>query len=203
MAAVPQKPMLSPEEYLAQERKAEVRSEYWNGEIVAMAGGSRSHNRILRNLTRRLGNQLEGGSCEPFSSETRVRVPECNAYFYPDILIVCSEALYEDAESETLLNPAVIMEVLSPGTEAADRGRKFACYRTLPSLKSYILIAQDTPVIDLYTLQEDGRWLLSYFMGLESALMLEDIGVSLPFAEIYQHVEFSSKNGNPVPNPGI
>jgi Uma2 family endonuclease len=191
MAVAPQKPYISPEEYLAQERMAEVRSEYWNGEIVAMAGGSRNHNRILRNLTRRLGNQLEDGPCEPFSSETRVRVPACNTYFYPDALIVCGETLYEDTEAETLLNPSVIVEVLSPGTEAADRGRKFACYRTLPSLKYYLLIAQDALEIDLFTRQEEGQWLLTALTGLEATLVLEEIGVVLPFTEIYQSVEFS------------
>ncbi|HLK61126.1 MAG TPA: Uma2 family endonuclease [Chthonomonadaceae bacterium] len=195
MVAQPQKPYISPEAYLAQERAAEFRSEYWNGEVVAMAGGSRNHNRIIRNLIRRLGNQLDGSSCEAFASETRVRVPECNVYFYPDILIVCDGAHYEDTEAETLLNPTVIMEVLSPGTEAADRGRKFACYRTLPSLILYVLIEQDAPNIDLYTRQADGNWLLTALSGLESVLALDPPSASLPCIEIYQAVEFPPQRG--------
>jgi Uma2 family endonuclease len=112
MVAEQRKPFISPDEYIALERTAEYRSEYWNGEIVAMGGGTRNHNRIVRNLPRRLGNQLEESACEPFASETRVRVPGCNTYFYPDVQIVCGEAHDEDTEAETLLNPTVIIEVL-------------------------------------------------------------------------------------------
>jgi Uma2 family endonuclease len=194
MVAASRKRFVPPNEYIARERKAEFRSEYWNGEMIAMAGESRNHNRILRNLTRHLGNQLDGSPCEPFSSETRVRVPECNSYFYPDALIVCGEGRYENVEAETLLDPAAIMEVLSPATEAADRGRKFACYRTLPSLMYYVLIEQDAPGIDLYVRQEDGRWLLSSLSGLEAMLVLDRIGVSLRLADIYERISFASEN---------
>lgn len=190
MTAELQKHWLSLEEYMVQEREAAFRSEYWNGVMVAMAGGSPAHNRIARNIARRLGNQLDGTPCEPFASETRVRVSACNAYFYPDISIVCGEARYDTDEAETVLNPSVIMEVLSSGTEAADRGRKFACYRSLPSLQYYVLLEQQMPSLDLYIRQEDGHWLLVPVSGLEASLTIYAAGVSLPFAEIYERVDF-------------
>lgn len=181
---------ITPQEYLAAEQHSEQRNEYWDGVIVAMAGGSRSHNRIIRNMNRCLSRLLDGSACEPFSSETRVRVAECNTYFYSDALIVCGEAEYEETETETLLNPTVIIEVLSPSTEAADRGRKFACYRTLPSLHHYILIAQDAPTIDLYTRQPDETWLLRDLTGIDAVLTLDTPSLGVPLAEIYRAIEF-------------
>ena len=182
---------VSPQQYLEQEEQAEFRSEYWNGEILAMSGGSAAHNRILRNLTRRLGNQLDGSTCDSFASESRVRISECNAYFYPDAFIVCGGAQTEATQMETVLNPVAILEVLSPSTEATDRGRKFACYRTLASLQYYVLIEQARPAIDLYTRQPDGGWLLTILSGPEAMLSLETVGVALPLSEIYQRVEFT------------
>ncbi len=164
-----------------------------------MAGGSRNHNRIVRNLTRRLGNLLEGSRCEPFSSDTRVHIPACNTYFYPDAQIVCGEVHYDAEEAETLLNPSVIIEVLSPTTESVDRGRKFDCYQTLDSLIYYVLIEQDAPKIGFYKRQTDGDWLFSTRSGLDATLILDAIGVSLLFAEIYQAVEFPPESGIPIP----
>jgi Uma2 family endonuclease len=193
MVAIPKPPYITPQQYLEQEQTAEVRSEYWNGEIVAIAGGTRNHNQIIRNLNRRLGNLLEGSPCKPFSSETGVRVSDCNTYFYPDAIIVCGEAEYEETEAETLLNPTVILEVLSPSTEAADRGRKFACYRTLASLQYYLLIEPDMPAIDLYTREANGIWQFSTLTGLDAILTLDRLGIALPLTEIYQAVEFTSE----------
>jgi Uma2 family endonuclease len=191
MVAATRLPRYSPAEYIARERVAESRSEYWDGEIVAMAGGSRSHNRIVRNLTRWLGNELGDGPCEHFASDTRVRVPECNTYYYPDLVIVCGDADYEDAEAETLLNPTVIFEVLSPATEAFDRGHKFDCYRSLSSLTHYILVEQSKPGVYLYTRQSDDVWLLSPLHGADATLTIEAAGIALPFARIYERVDFA------------
>jgi Uma2 family endonuclease len=184
------KKFVSPQQYLIREQQAELRSEYWNGEIVAMVSGSPAHNRILRNLTRRLGNQLDGSLCEAYASETRVYMPQCNAYFYPDALIVCGDVQLQDGVTETILNPTAVIELLSPTTETADRGRKFACYRTLPSLQFYVLIQQDAPAIEVYAQQADNRWLLTVLTELEATLALETVGVVLPFSEIYQGVDF-------------
>lgn len=193
MSAELQSRRISPEEYIACERCAASRSEYWDGTIVGMAGGSPAHNRIVRNLTRRLGNQLDGTNCEAFASETRVLVPACNAYFYPDIAVSCGSAEYEAGEAETLLNPAVVIEVMSRGTEAADRGRKFACYRALPSLRYYILIEQDAPALDLYIRQDNDTWRLVPMHGLEAILTITAAGITLPLTEIYERVAFTSQ----------
>lgn len=181
---------VTPEQYLLQEDLAEFRSEYWNGKIVAMSGGTPKHNQIGRNLALRLGIQLDRSPCKLFLTETRVRVPECNTYFYPDAMIVCGTPEYEAGEAEMVRNPTVIFEVLSPGTEAVDRGRKFACYRSLPSLQLYVLIQQDAPAIELYARQPDDTWLLTPLTGLEATLFLNTVGVTLPFTEIYQDVVF-------------
>jgi Uma2 family endonuclease len=117
------------------------------------------------------------------------------------VLIVCGEAQYEDVETETLLNPTIIIEVVSPYTEGADRGRKFACYRTLPSLTHYVLVEPNAPSIDLYDRQPDGRWLLTALSGLEATLTVDTAGLALPLADIYQRVKFpAAANNHPVEN---
>ena len=133
----------TPEEYLALERKAEYKSEYINGEIYAMSGASRAHILITVNLTRELSTQLRGRPCEVYASDMRVKVSPTGMYTYPDVAAVCGEARFEDGQVDTLTNPSVIIEVLSPSTEAYDRGEKFAHYRKLQSLAEYVLVAQD------------------------------------------------------------
>ncbi len=179
---------VSPARYLENESGAELRSEYWDGEVVAMAGGSPVHNRIVRNLIRRLGNLLEGSHCEPFTSETRVHIPRCNSCFYPDASVVCGTIETTDEATETILNPIAIFEVLSPATEAAERGRKFACYRSLSSLECYVLIEQETPAVDLFLRQPDGTWLLLAQTGIENVLPLTAIGITLTFSELYKGI---------------
>ncbi len=181
---------VTPEQYLQQEDLAEFRSEYWNGEIVAMSGGTPRHNQIIRNLVRRVGNQLDGSPCNLFLGDTRVRVRECNTYFYPDAFIVCGQPQYEEGASEMVRNPTVVFEVLSSSTEAVDRGSKFACYRSLSSLQLYILIQQDAPIVEVYARQPDDTWLLTVLKGMETTLRLDLAGVTLPFGEIYQDVTF-------------
>ena len=181
---------VTPEQYLLQEDAAPFRSEYWNGEIVAMSGGTHRHNQVGRNLVRCLGNQLDGSPCQLFYIETRVRVVECNAYFYPDAMIVCGPPQYEESATEMVRNPTVIIEVLSSSTEAIDRGRKFACYRTLPSLQVYILIQQDAPIVEVYARQPDETWLLTVLTGMDATLLIQLAGVALPFREVYQDVVF-------------
>lgn len=181
---------VTPQQYLQQEDLAEFRSEYWNGEVVAMSGGSPRHNQIIRNLALGLGIQLRGSSCKLFLDQTRVYVSECNTYFYPDVFIVCGQPQYEEGASEMVRNPTVIIEALSSSTEAVDRGRKFACYRSLPSLQLYILIQQDASAIEMYARQTDDTWLLTPLTGMEATLLLNLVGVTLPFSEIYQDVTF-------------
>jgi Uma2 family endonuclease len=190
MVAHSKREYVTRQEYLAGERKATTKSEYHDGVVVAMAGASRQHNRITFDTARSLGNQLEGAPCEPFSSDMRVLVPECNRYFYPDVVVVCGEARFEDAELDTLENPSLIIEVLSESTEHADRRLKSDCYRTLPSLRTYVLIAQDEPRIETFTRQDNGVWGYEAVSGREAVMPLPAIGCMLRLSDVYARVEF-------------
>ncbi len=181
---------LTPQEYLERERKAEVKSEYHSGIVVAMAGASKAHNAIVFDTALALGTQLRGGPCQGFSSDLRVRVPECNAYYYPDLVVVCGEPRFEDAELDTLLNPTLILEVLSDSTEKVDRGDKLDCYRTLESLQTYVLVAQDRPRVEAYTRQADGGWRYEAVRALDGEIPLDAIGCTLRLGEIYARGEF-------------
>lgn len=182
---------LTPEEYLALERKAEYKNEYVDGEIVAMTGASRKHNLIVVNIGGELRRQLKGRSCETYSNDMRVRVPSTRLYTYPDVVVVCDEPQFEDDYVDTLLNPTVIIEVLSESTELYDRGKKFSFYRTLESLAEYLLVAQDERRIEQFVRQPDGRWLLSDHRSPEGTVELASIGCSPDLREVYDKVAFS------------
>jgi Uma2 family endonuclease len=179
-------PYLTPEEYLAIERKAEYKSEYMDGELVAMTGASRKHNLIVFNLTREISQQLRGRPCEGYSNDMRVRVPSTRLYTYPDVVIVCGEPQFEDEHVDTLINPTLIIKVLSESTEAYDRGKKFGFYRTLESLAEYLLVAQDEYRIEMYVKQKDGRWLLSDYRSPEDVIELDSVQCKLSLKEVYE-----------------
>lgn len=189
MSAQP-KPYLSPQDYLAIERQAEGRSEYLDGEILAMTGGSRRHNLIVTNLVRELSLQLKNRPAEVYPSDLRVRIPATGLYTYPDLVVVQGEPHFEDAQADTLLNPSLIVEVLSPSTEMYDRGKKFEHYRTLDSLQEYLLVAQDEPRVELFTRQPGLRWLFTAIAGFERTLVLPSIQCEVALAEIYDKVAF-------------
>src|SRR5688500_12063539 len=191
MSSVPILP-LRPEEYLAFERKADQKHEFVNGAIFAMAGASRAHNRIATNVTGELYGQLRGRPCEVCGSDMRVKVSATGLYTYPDVVVVCGDALFEDAEVDTLLNPTAIIEVLSPSTEAYDRGDKFAHFRRLESLREYVLIAQDRHRVEQYLRQEDGRWLLGEVSEAGATVHLESVGCHLLLSDVYARVTFES-----------
>ena len=191
MAAQKKQIYLTPQEYLQWERQADTKSEYHDGVIVAMSGASRVHNRITFDAGRALGNQLAGSECEPFESDMRVLVPECRRYFYPDLVVVCGDAQFEDAELDTLLNPTLIIETLSDSTERTDRRLKLDCYRTLPTLQTYVLIAQDEPRIETFTRQADDTWRHEAVTGLDAVLPLPAIHCTLPLADVYARVSFA------------
>lgn len=176
------------EDYLAWERQAETKSEYLDGEVLAMSGASRPHNLITLNVAASLHGQLRGRECEAYVGDMRVRIPSVNLYTYPDVTVVCGEPRFEDGEMDTLLNPTLILEVLSPTTEGHDRGKKFAWYRTLDSFREYVLVAQDEIRVELFTRQEDGHWLLSEASRLEETLPLVSIGCELRLADVYDRV---------------
>jgi Uma2 family endonuclease len=182
---------LTPEEYLAIERRAEYKGEYLDGEMVAMTGASRNHNLITINAAREITRQLKERLCEAYASDMRVRIPATNLYAYPDVTVVCGEPVFEDDYVDTLTNPTLIIEVLSDSTESYDRGKKFRSYRTIDSLSEYLLIAQDEYGIEQYIKQPDGRWLLSEARSLNGQVELISINCTLSLKEIYDKVKLS------------
>jgi Uma2 family endonuclease len=181
----------TPEHYLALERQAKYRSEYINGNIIAMAGASRQHNLIAGNVFGELRAQLRGRPCEAYINDMRVKISVTGLYTYPDVTALCGEPHFEDSHVDTLLNPSVIVEVLSDSTEAYDRGEKFAHYRRLESLRDYVLIAQDKVRVEHYVRQGD-QWVLSEVSDLASTVHLPSINCEVALRDIYERVEFSS-----------
>ena len=159
MASNP-KTIYTSEEYLALERSCETKHEYYDGEIFAMGGASRYHVMVVTNLVGELHTQLKEGPCQVYSADLRVKVSPTGLYTYPDVIVLCEEPQFSDEQKDTLVNPALIIEVLSESTENYDRGRKFEQYRTIDSFVEYLLIAQDRPHVEHHTRQADGSWLL-------------------------------------------
>ena len=195
--SVQRKPYISPQEYLELERAAETKSEYFNGEIFAMAGTSESHGTIVFNLAGELRTQLKAKPCRGYLSDMRVRIRDfgIDKYTYPDMVIVCGEREFEDDSLETLVNPNVIIEVLSKSTEAYDRGAKFAHYRHIPSFREYVLVSQSAPYVEHYVRQEDDRWLMTEISGIDQTLRLDAIGAQIALSELYYDVDFSQSPG--------
>jgi len=189
MSAVP-KTKLTVQQYLAIENDAEYRSEFFDGEMFAMAGASLSHNRILRNLSAELHQRLKGGRCEALVVDQRCQVARTGLYTYPDIVVVCGEPLMGDEDPMSITNPSAIIEVLSPSTEKYDRGFKFRNYKQISSLVEYIVVAQDEPLCDRYIRQTDGSWALVTFVGLDAELVFTSVPARIPFVEIYAGVTF-------------
>jgi Uma2 family endonuclease len=187
--ALPQsKPHLTSDQYLAIERNAEYKSEYFDGEMYALAGATKNHNLVAGNVLSELHAQVKGRPCNVFPSDMRVKVAATGLYTYPDVTVICGEARFEDQEEDTLLNPTVIVEVLSKSTANYDRGEKFAHYRRLPSLAEYVLIAQDKPHVEHYVRQPDNTWLLSESEGLQDTVELPAINCYLKLADVYDKV---------------
>jgi Uma2 family endonuclease len=185
------KTCLTPEEYLAAERRNEFKSEYIDGEMVAMISASRRHGLIAFNIATLLGPQLRGRPCEGYLSDMRVRIPTTRMYTYPDAVVVCGEPQFEDDDLDTLLNPTLIVEVLSESTERYDRGRKFGFYRTIESLAEYVLVAQDEYRIEQYAKRPDGRWLLTDHRSPEDSVELASIQCTLALREVYEKVDLT------------
>jgi Uma2 family endonuclease len=188
------KAWFSPEDYLAFERDAQVKHEYLDGEIYAMAGGSPPHNQIGFNTTVALGSQIRGRNCRGYTADQKVRSDPQDMFSYPDITIVCGEPIFHDQQKDVVLNPTVIIEVLSPTTEAFDRTEKFARYRTIKSLRDYLLIAQDRPCIEHFVRQKGKRqWMYNVETELTSSIWIESIKCELKLADVYELVEFPAK----------
>lgn len=189
MALPAQQRQTSAEEYLALERASSERHEFVEGEIFAMTGASRKHNLLSGNSFAALHGQLKDRPCEIYNNDMRVKINADGAYVYPDIVAVCEAPQLEDEQLDTLLNPALVIEVLSESTEAYDRGMKFNAYRKLESLQEYLLVSQDKVQIEHYRRQHDGQWLLADYTDLNDTLELAAIGCRLDLADVYAKVE--------------
>jgi Uma2 family endonuclease len=186
--SVQPKRKLSPQEYLAQERQAEFKSEYYQGEMFAMAGASEAHNLIMSNVIQTLGLQLKQRDCRVYPSDMRVKVNALGKYTYPDVVVVCGRGSFEDERKDILLNPVLIVEILSPSTEAYDRGRKFEHYQYIKSLAEYILITADAFRIEQYIRQTDWTWTYHEFHDERDAVDLPAIGCQLALGDVYAKV---------------
>lgn len=181
-------PWISPEEYLEAERRAETKSEYVDGRVRAMTGASWPHNLIVRNLLVSLDRQLRGGPCQVLPSDMRIHVAETRMYAYPDLSVVCGEPELEDEHQDTLLNPAVLVEVLSDSTERHDRGRKAEHYRRIGSLQEYLLVAQAEPRVERYRRRGDREWLLTEARAKEETVELHAVPCILELRDVYDGV---------------
>lgn len=187
----------TPAEYLSRERAAEYRSEYYAGEIFAMAGGSPRHSRIKTNVLTLLNVRLQSHPCTPYDSDLRIRVPT-GLYTYPDVSVICGELAFDDEHKDTVLNPTVLVEVLSPTTEAYDRGKKFDHYRRIESLREYVLVSQDEPRVERFLRNDDGTWTLAIASGLSESIALPSLGLTLPLSEVFAKVDFTAEE---APSP--
>ena len=182
---------LSFEDWLEGERASlEGRSEYFGGEVFAMTGASAAHNTIVMNVGSELRAQMKGRACQVFANDMKVRVRAADAGAYPDLVAFCDRPEFQDNRRDILLNPSLIVEVLSDSTEAYDRGGKFALYRQVPSLREYLLISQHRVLAELYLRGEDNRWTLTDFTALTDHIPLTSVDCTLPLAEMYDKVEF-------------
>lgn len=196
MSALPQESTtMSEDEYLAFERSSDMKHQYVDSEVFAMTGASESHNVISGNLITAFNIELAERPCKVYPGDMRVKVEATKLYTYPDVTVVCGEPQLSDKEFDTLLNPLIIIEVLSPSTESFDRGRKFQNYRQIESLQEYLIVSQDSPRIEHYLRQKNGEWLLRDAVGLEDQLNLPSLDCSLMMKDVYRKVTFETESG--------
>ena len=196
MSALPIEQIWSADEYLAWESEQPTKFELIDHYIVAMSGASEAHNIIAAAITALLYFRLRKKPCKVYAADMRVQAERESSYTYPDVVVVCGEPRFrDDTKPETLQNPMLIFEVLSPSTEAIDRSMKFNSYLRLPSLEGYFLVSQDKPRVECYTRQADG-WLYQDHAGLEAELRIDAIDVSLSLADVYHKVAFEQRPGS-------
>jgi Uma2 family endonuclease len=183
---------VTPEEYLAAERLSETRSEYLDGGVYPMPGATINYVQLVSNVAFELGLQLRTRPCRVLMSDLKVRMPDSRKFFYPDVVVVCAEPQFHDDRKDVILNPDLVVEVLSPSTEAFDRGAKFRAYQTIESLKEYLLVSQGKPLIEQYIRNADGEWRYRAAEGLESSLTLPSVECTLNLGAVYDKVDFNS-----------
>jgi len=195
----------TPEEYLRRERDATERHQFYHGEVFAMSGGTPRHSLVIANVTREVGNALKAGPCQVYDSNLRVRIPRTTLYTYPEVSVVCGPLEFDplDARQETVLNPTLVVEVLSPSTESWDRGGKFENYQQIASFREYVLVAAESPRVETFLRQADGTWLYAAAAGMDAVVQLRSLNVALPLAEIYRGVTFAPPPPMPAGDTAI
>lgn len=192
----------TPEEYLALEDEAEYKSEYWNGYIIPLHGGEPpilagadvNHVQIVTNLTETLSPRLKKKSCRTFSNDLKIWIPNRGKFFYPDVLVVCGKLEFYQKRRDTIINPKLIIEVLSDSTASFDRSEKFWLYQTLETLREYVLISQDKAVVEQYIRRDDNNWIYKATIGNSSIVDFESVETKVNLNEIYDLVEFEEEN---------
>ena len=187
----------TPEEYLTRERDARERHEYYHGEVFAMSGGTPEHSLIIANVSGELRAALKGKPCRLYESNLRIRIPRTTLYTYPDASVVCGPLQFDplDARKETVTNPTLLVEVLSPSTETWDRGGKFQNYQQIESLREYVLVSSEKPLVETYLRHEGCTWIYAAAGGPEARARFNSLGVEIALAEIYAGVEFPPPAG--------
>ncbi|HET6762654.1 MAG TPA: Uma2 family endonuclease [Longimicrobiaceae bacterium] len=186
---------LTPQEYLAFERASESKHEYVDGEVRAMGGASLDHATIVSNVSGELRAQLRGRGCRVVTNDVRVKVESASGYLYPDVTVVCGKPELEDDRFDTLMNPGLIVEVLSPSTGDYDRGKKWEKYRQIPSLREYVIISQDRAHVERYTRQGERFWVLFETADLDETVELTSIGAALRLGDVYEQVGLTPAAG--------
>jgi Uma2 family endonuclease len=181
---------LTQTEYLKIERAAEFKSEFFDGEMFAMAGGTAQHSLIATNLAAEFQNRLKNHSCTAYNTDLRIKIEATGLYTYPDLSVICGSLRFAAGTDDTVVNPALLVEVLSNSTEAYDRGRKFEHYRQIPTLQEYLLVSQTEPRIEQFIRQSNGHWLLNEAVGLGKELELPSLKITISLSEVFAKVEF-------------
>jgi Uma2 family endonuclease len=175
------------EEYLEMERASNVKHEYYQGEVFAMSGANRRHNFIFSNVFGKMCMQLYNSACHPFGSDMRMHIPENTFFTYPDISVYCGDAITTDKEEDTVIQPTIIIEILSKSTRNYDRGQKFKLYRDIPTLKEYVLIDTERICVEVFRINAHNQWEPEVYKTLQETVLLPSVGVSLPMQDVYRH----------------
>ena len=186
----PQPQYITEKEYLATEREALEKHEYYKGEIFAMSGTSLKHSVIVDNLMYDLRKKLKKKGCRPFSSNTRTHIPKNTLYTYPDILIICGKPITTDDDFDTITNPCIIIEVLSKSTRDYDKGGKFTLYRDIPTLQEYILVDSEKVGVEKFVKNNDGSWQLTEYKTLNDSFVIDTTATTVELADVYEDIDF-------------
>jgi Uma2 family endonuclease len=193
MSSVEKISRVSKEAYFSYEEGIQGKAEFFNGEIYDMSGGTSNHSLIATNLSGSLFGRLEGSGCRAHNGDLKISIESAEAFVYPDCMVICGEYNYPLNRTDVIDNPALVAEVVSKSSALDDRNGKFQKYMTLPSLREYMILEQNSPQVDVYSLQNDGQWLFSTYKGLESVVKLHSLGLNLPMASIYRDVKFDQE----------